>query len=299
MDPFDSSAPFRHHIRYMLNYAQALFLGLAQGVSELFPISSLGHSVLIPALLHWQVDQTNDGFLLFLVATHLATALVLAGFYWKEWMRILQAMWRSFVQRRIDAQDHLARLGWALVLGTVPAGLLGLLFEDALKKTLGAPRIVAFALLVNGLMLFFADRLQRGGKKRSSDRSADSTVVVSWWQAFVIGCWQCLALLPGFSRTGATMTGGLSTDLTYDDAAHVSFLLATPIILAASVLKLPELLTPDSASFVGPILVGAVCAACAAWVSVRFLTKYFQTKTLRPFAYYCLIVGIVCSVLLR
>jgi undecaprenyl-diphosphatase len=274
----------------MLTYLQAILLGALQGISELFPVSSLGHSVLVPSLLHWNLTQSNEVFVVFLVATHFATALVLFIFYRKDWMRIFAGMWRSLKAREISATDRDAKLGWMLVLGTVPAGILGLLFEDALKQTLAVPLIVSVALALNGLMLLGAEAL-----RKKQQQNGGTMATLGWKQSFLVGCAQCLALIPGFSRTGATITGGLLTGLSHEEAAHFSFLLATPIIGAAAVLKLPELAGEIQPGAVGPILCGCIAAALAAYIAVRFLTKYFETKKLTPFAIYCLVIGLACS----
>lgn len=280
----------------MLTPLQAMLMGLLQGVAELFPISSLGHIVILPELIGWKVDQHDPLFLSFIVATHLATALVLLGFYWQDWVRIVRGLFRSLQNRRIDSSDTYAKIGWLLVVSTIPAGVLGILFEEKLKDLFASPRPAALFLLLNGLLLLGAEFLRRRSP-RSDGQNDTHLAQMSWWSAVKIGLLQCLALLPGFSRTGATLSGGLLSNLSHESAARYSFLLATPIILAAAMLKIPELAfsTPQA---VGTIVLGALCAACSAYVAVRFLTKYLRTNTLVPFAIYCCIAGALASVIL-
>ncbi|MFM2330614.1 MAG: hypothetical protein RLZZ26_121 [Candidatus Parcubacteria bacterium] len=277
----------------MFTYFQAGILGLLQGVTELFPVSSLGHSVLLPPLLGWHIDQASSSFVSFIVLTHLATALVLLGFFWEDWVRIVRGIVRSLSERSIAVGDTYARLGWLIVASTIPAGLLGLLFEKKLTALFAAPKLVAGVLVLNGVVLYLAERLRR----RALEGAGDDAVIarLSWKQAIGVGLAQCFALIPGFSRTGLTMTGGLLSSLSHENAARYAFLLATPIILAAAVLKVPHLLV--GGVLVGESLFGALCAALAAYLSIRFLTKYFETKTLAPFALYCVIAGAVFFVL--
>ncbi len=279
-----------------MTYMQALIFGILQGATELFPVSSLGHSVLLPWVARWGIDQDDPLFLTFLVLTHTATALVLLLFFWRDWFRIVRGMGVSLRERVVAAHNPDGKLGWLLVVGTVPAGLLGLLFEEALKSLFAAPHFVSIVLVLNGIMLLGADALRRNKvvpPPASALESDRRLATLTWRQVITIGVLQCVALLPGFSRTGATITGGLLAELSYEDAARFSFLLATPIIGAASVLKLPELLTtPDARFLPGPMLVGALAAACTAYLSVRWLLRYFETKTLTPFGLYCCGVGL-------
>ncbi len=281
-----------------ISYLQAAVLGLIQGAAELFPVSSLGHSVIAPKLLGWDIQQNDDAFLTFLVATHLATALVLLGFFWRDWVRIVRGLWRSVLARELAPGDADARLGWLLVLGTIPAGLLGLALEHPLRRVFASPTSAAVFLFCNGLMLFAAERLRRGAPVRHDERMSDERIAreLTFRRAAGIGAAQSIALLPGFSRSGATMAGGLLAGLSNEDAARFSFLLATPIIGAAAVLKLPDLLGPQGDGLRGPALVGALCAAATAYLSVRFLVRFFETNRLTPFAIYCVVVGAVLSV---
>jgi undecaprenyl-diphosphatase len=280
-----------------ISYFQALVLGLLQGASELFPVSSLGHSVILPRLLGWDIHQNDDYFLTFLVATHLATALVLLGFFWRDWVRIVKGLGRSLRDREIAEDDSDARLGWLLVVATIPAGLLGLILEHALRSVFASPTSAAIFLFCNGLMLFGAERLRRHAPVRHDARRSDERIAreVDFGQAVAVGAAQAIALLPGFSRSGATMSGGLLVGLSNEDAARFSFLLATPIIGAAAALKLPDLAGSQGNGVRGPALVGALAAAVTAYLSVRFLVRFFETNRLTPFAIYCTVAGALCT----
>ncbi len=281
----------------MITYIQAILLGILQGISELFPVSSLGHSVIFPRLIGWNVHQDAPYFLTFLVATHLATAIVLFFFFWRDWERILGGMLRSLREREIKKDDADAKLAWLLIVGTIPAGVLGLLFEELFKKFFAVPQFAAFFLILNGFVLLGGEILRRRKFLATSD--SDSRIArTSWLQALGVGASQAIALIPGFSRTGATLVGGLLVGLSHEDAAKYSFLLATPVIGAAALLKLPELFTPVEKGIVGQTIVGALFAGVFAYFSVRFLTKYFKTNTLLPFAIYCFIMGIGSSLIL-
>ena len=277
-----------------ISYFQGAILGLLQGVAELFPVSSLGHSVILPQLLGWDIHQNAQYFLTFLVALHLATALVLLGFFWRDWVRIVKGLGRSLRDREITDTD--AKLGWLLVLGTIPAGILGLALQDYLRKLFASAEYASIFLALNGLMLYGAELLRRRAPVVAEDDDERIARTVGWWQAFTVGAAQAIALIPGFSRSGAAMGGGLLVGLSHKDAARFAFLLATPIILAAAVLKLPELAGSEGNGVRGPALVGALCAAFSAYLSVRFLMRYFETRTLMPFAIYCLCAGTACAV---
>jgi undecaprenyl-diphosphatase len=276
----------------MLSFRQAVILGILQGISELFPISSLGHSIILPALLGWAVDQKADYFLTFLVATHFATAAVLFLLYQDDWVRIIRGTLRSIWRRSLVA-DPDAKLGWLLAVGTIPAGAFGLLFQKHLQELFGSPTYVASFLILNGLLLYVAELLRARAKSVADIQDADQRIAaeVSWWQSARVGAMQVLALLPGFSRTGSTIAGGLIIGMAHEDALRYSFLLATPIIGAAAALKLPALFASRDAAAVETALLGAAGAAIASYLSVRFLTRYFRTRTLTPFAIYCLFSG--------
>jgi len=279
-----------------ISYFQAIVLGLLQGVSELFPISSLGHSVIFPSLFGWNIHQNDDYFITFLVATHLATAIVLFGFFWRDWMRILRGLGRSLRDRGIDPEDWDAKLGWLLVIGTIPAGILGLLLEHALRGLFASPQSASFFLMLNGLLLFGAEALRRRAPQTDEDDDKRISRQVSFPQSFVVGAAQAIALIPGFSRSGAAMGGGLMVGLSNKDAARFAFLLATPIIGAAALLKMPELFGSQGNGIRGQAFVASLCSALTAYLSVRFLMRYFETRTLIPFAIWCLAFGAACTI---
>lgn len=278
----------------MLTILQASILGAFQGVAELFPISSLGHSIVFPALVGWNINEHSTFFLAFLIATHFATALVLFIFFWKDWKRILMGIGRFARHRRIAPDDTSAKLGLLLIIGTVPAGLLGLLFEKQIRLVLIAPAITAFFIAMNGLLLFAAERLRKRAALRKTAANIDAHIArLSWKQAFAVGTMQALALIPGFSRTGASLAGGLWVGLSREDALRFSLLLATPIIGAAALLKLPELVLHGTTDMLSVAAVGAAAAAITSYISARLFTRYVHTKTntLTPFAIYCIIAG--------
>jgi undecaprenyl-diphosphatase len=271
-----------------ISYFQAIVLGLLQGVTEPFPVSSLGHAVVLPRLLGWDIHQNDDYFVTFLVATHLATAIVLFFIFFAEWRRILAGLWRSLRLREIAPGDVDARLGWLLVVGTIPAGILGLVLEHALRDLFASAISAAIFLMVNGVLLLIFERERRRAVARPAG--------LSFRQAAAVGTAQAAALVPGISRSGVTMGGGLLVGLSHEDAARYSFLLATPIIGAAALLKLPDLLGHKGDGVRGPALVAALCAAVATYFAVRFLLRYFETNKLSPFGYYCIGFGAICTV---
>jgi undecaprenyl-diphosphatase len=279
-----------------ISYFQGAMLGLLQGVSELFPVSSLGHSVILPRLVGWDIHQNDKFFITFLVATHLATALVLLLFFWRDWWRILKGLGRSLRDRGIAPDDPDAKLGWLLVVATIPAGILGLLLESKLRSVFASAQSAAIFLCLNGALLYGAELLRRRAPQMSEDDDVRIARQLSWRGAFLVGAAQALALIPGFSRSGATMAGGLLIGLSHKDAARFAFLLATPIIGAAAALKLPELAGPEGNGVRGPAVLGALCAAATAYVAVRFLMRYFETNTLTPFAVYCAAAGAAAAI---
>jgi undecaprenyl-diphosphatase len=277
-----------------ISYFQSVVLGLLQGVSELFPVSSLGHTVILPSLFGWDIHQDKPYFLTFLVALHLATAIVLLGFFWQDWVRIVKGLGRSLRDREITDPD--ARLGWLLVVATIPAGILGLLLQDYLRNLFASPEYASIFLALNGVMLYGAELLRRRAPVVAEDDDERIAKTVGWPQSVAVGAAQSIALIPGFSRSGAAMGGGLLVGLSHKDAARFAFLLATPIIFAAAVLKLPDLAGSQGNGVRGPALVGALCSALSAYLAVRFLMRYFETRTLIPFAVYCLCAGTACAV---
>jgi undecaprenyl-diphosphatase len=276
-----------------ISYLQAIILGAVQGVAEPFPISSLGHAVIVPKLLGWNIHQNDEFFLAFLVATHCATALVLFAFFWEDWKRIIAGFVRS-VRGQATPRDLDARLAWVIVVGTVPAGMLGLALEHKLRTLFASPTAAAAFLVANGVLLLAFERLRRR-PPRPGDYEGDADPRIArmgFKQALAIGTAQAAALIPGISRSGVTMGGGLLTGLSNEDAARYAFLLATPIIGAAGVLKLPELMGSAGDGVRGQALVGAIAAAVTTWLAVRFLLRYFETNRLSPFGVYCILAGL-------
>jgi undecaprenyl-diphosphatase len=324
-----------------LTYPEAIVVGLLQGVTELFPISSLGHSVLVPALIggRWASDLNltadKSPYLTFLVAVHVATAIALVVFFRRDWARVIVGLATSLRDRTIATPDQ--RLAWLLVVATIPVGLAGVALDHAVRSSLGKPVPASIFLILNGVVLAVAERLRRRTNPRQDQRrpipvrqspapahSARGQVYAasgytgdrqdrggvsaslgdhdalaadhrlagqSWTQALTIGAAQILALLPGFSRSGTTIAAGLLRGLTHEDAARFAFLLATPVIAGAALLKLPELAGPAGHGIIGQVIAGSLVAGVAAYLSLRFLTRYFETRTLNPFAIYCLIAG--------
>ena len=289
----------------MLSFFQAIVLGLLQGVTELFPVSSLGHSVILPQLLGWTdvvaaQSAAESYFLALLVGLHVATALALVAFYRDTWARIIRGVLTSLGTRRIDTPDQ--RLGWLLIVATIPAGLAGLLLEHSLRVVFAKPLAAAGFLVVNGLILLGGEWVRRRAGRRPAGHAhravPDSSRLDSlgYRVAATVGVAQAFALLPGISRSGITMVAGLVRGLDHEDSARFSFLLATPIILAAGLYKLPDLLGHNGDGVRPQILVGSVAAGLAAYLSVRFLTRYFTARTLTPFAIYCFVAGLLCVV---
>jgi undecaprenyl-diphosphatase len=280
-----------------ISYLQAIILGALQGISEPFPISSLGHAVLLPKLFGWNIHQNDDYFLSFLVATHCATALVLFIYFFQDWKRIWFGFLRS-VKGRATPDDGDARLAWIIIVGTIPAGILGLALEHKLRSLFASPTAAAIFLTVNGILLLAVERFRRR-PPRPGDGEGDGDERIAkmgFRQALGIGAAQALALIPGISRSGVTMGGGLLAGLSNEDAARFAFLLATPVIAAAGLLKLPELLGSTGDGVRGQALVGAIAAALTTWAAVKFLLSYFETNRLSPFGIYCICAGIFCLV---
>jgi undecaprenyl-diphosphatase len=283
----------------LISYFQAVILGLTQGIAEPFPISSLGHGVVLPRLAGWHIHQNDKFFLTFLVATHLGTALVLLGFFFKDWVRIVKGLWRSLAIREIREDDIDARLAWLLVGATIPVGIIGLLLETSLRKLFASAQLAALFLIVNGVALLLFERLRKR-QPAEGDYLGDGDeriAKLSWRQAIAVGVSQVAALVPGISRSGFSMGGGLLVGLSNEDAARFSFLLATPVIFAAAALKLPELLGTAGNGVRGPALVGGICAAVTTFFAVKFLLRFFQTNRLTPFGIYCIGLGGISSII--
>ena len=291
----------------MISYFQAIVIGLLQGVTELFPISSLGHSVLLPAWLGWDhivsAQSADESFYLaFVVALHVATALALLVHFRDEWRRIIGGFLRTLKTRRIQSADE--RMAWLLVVATIPAGLTGLALEHTLRTLFAKPLAAAFFLTVNGLVLLAGERVRRRAAvrdlvaapitvRREGGEQARRLDTLDFKEASVVGVAQIAALFAGISRSGITMVAGLARGLDHEDAARFSFLLATPIILAAGLYKVPDLAGHLGDGIRGQALAGAIAAGLAATLSVRFLLRFFQTRNLLPFASYCLAAGLI------
>jgi undecaprenyl-diphosphatase len=371
-----------------ITYAETGVVGLVQGVTELFPVSSLGHNVLIPALVggcwgkNLSVAAPESPYLAFIVGLHVATALALLIYFWRDWVRIIKGFFTSLGQiiapaagtGRWDLEPD-ERLAWLIILATIPVGLVGLKFEHAFRVIFGKPASAGMFLILNGLILIAGERFRRRASLAADDQAAaereHALTAASWsegravrtqeryyrddgrnrdydrdegydWfyrdegprqpeaggryrgearhasgrravrvaemddatasdqrlaamgpvQALVIGLAQILGLLAGISRDGATMVGGMARGLSREDAARFAFLLATPVILAAGALKIPDLMGPLGNGIRGQVVFGSVLSGIGAYLAVRFLTRYFQTRTLTPFGIYCLVAGL-------
>jgi undecaprenyl-diphosphatase len=314
-----------------LTYLQAAVVGLVQGVSELFPVSSLGHGVLIPALIGGQwaanlnIAASSSPYLAFIVGLHVATAAALLIYFWRDWVRIFRGLVSSIRYREVYTADE--KLAWMIILATIPVGIAGLALQKTFQTVFGQPRIAAAFLAVNGVILIAGERFRRQSSREADDetarqreyaemaavgrhsagpraeRQSEQVAVamsdgrlasLSYPQAMLIGSAQVLALMAGISRDGVAIVAGMFRGLSREDAGRFAFLLATPAILAAGLLKLPELFGPLGAGIHGQILLGSVLAGVGAYLSVRFLVKYLRTRTLTPFGVYCIMAGLAC-----
>jgi undecaprenyl-diphosphatase len=289
-----------------LSWFQTVLLGVLQGVSELFPVSSLGHIVLLPSLFGWhQVvaaqSDPESSWLAFVVLLHVGSALGLLVYFWRDWVAIIRAWLHTLVTRRVETPNE--RLAWLIIVGSIPAGVLGLAFEHPLRVALAKPESAAVFLMVNGVILLAAERLRkrsevrvlaaREGLNEDGGRRLDS---LEYREAGVVGLAQSTALIAGISREGVAMTAGLLRGLDHEDSARYAFLLATPIILAAGLFKLPDLTGPLGNGLRGQAVVAMVITGITALISVRFLMRYFKTRTLTPFGFYCLAFGAFMAV---
>ena len=335
-----------------LTYLEAAVVGLVQGVSELFPVSSLGHNVLIPALVggSWASDlnvaDANSPYLAFIVGMHVATAIALLIYFWRDWIRIIGGFFSSIRHREVQTRDQ--RMAWMIILATIPVGLVGVVADKPFREIFGKPIVAGVFLIINGVILYCGERFRPAssiradqeiaaqrqqalmpapagvrrqpvpagpGMARQARHASGQQAVrqeelvqavqaderlsrMGYLRALVIGSSQILALLAGISRDGITMVTGMSRGLSREDAARFAFLLATPVILAAGVLELPKLTGPEGNGIHGQILLGSILSGVGAYVSVRFLMRYFQTRTLTPFAIYCFVFGLLAVVYL-
>ncbi|MDA8248336.1 MAG: undecaprenyl-diphosphate phosphatase [Rhodospirillales bacterium] len=268
-----------------MNTLQAVLIAVLQGATELFPVSSLGHAVVVPSLLGWPLDQRAPSFLPFLVMLHLGTATALLLYFWRDWWALLLGVLGRAGTHHAGESRRVLGL---IVIATIPAVVLGFVLEKFFRTLFGAPLVAALVLAVNGLLLLFGERIRARGHRKLASLTAKD--------ALVIGIWQCSALVPGISRSGATIVGGLVRGIDHEGAAHFSFLIATPIILGATVLEVPKLLRAGMAP--GTFSLAAAAAAVAgvtAFLSTAFLMRYFRRNddwALNPFAYYCLVAGL-------
>lgn len=291
---------------------QTIFLALLQGVTELFPISSLGHTVIVPGLLPqlFPADfATNTAcggkscFLPLVTALHLGTSIALVIYFWRDWLQVIVTIFNS-IKRAEIRKDTEEWVGWLIIIGCIPGGLIGVALQDPLTKLFGSAIIAAGFLVVNGSILFVGEAMRKRAEAKLTFSSAKEREAsfrplssLSWKEALIVGCFQALALIPGISRSGSTMVGALGVRLSYEDAARYSFLLGTPLIGAAALLEVPQLLGQSAQTWL-IIIVGVVLSGVAAFLSTKFLTKYFETGRLTPFAIYCWAFGLIALGLL-
>jgi undecaprenyl-diphosphatase len=298
---------------HQLSYFHAIVIGLLQGVTELFPVSSLGHGVILPALFGWNdlvtpQSQSESFYLAFLVGLHVGTAVGLLVFYWRDWVRIIRAFFTTLRTRRATTPDE--RFAWLIIFATIPVGIVGLVFEHRLRVLFAKPLAASIFLTINGLLLLGGELVRRRTLASGGVRTKGAHVAVgddkaggfrhlatlSYPRGTAIGATQILALLAGISRSGITMVAGLVEGLDHEDAARYSFMLATPVILLAGLLKLPDLNGSLGDGVRYQTLVASICAGVAAWASARFLVRWFRTRTLWPFGVYCIAAGVACTI---
>ncbi|MCY0887679.1 MAG: undecaprenyl-diphosphate phosphatase [Alicyclobacillaceae bacterium] len=268
-----------------MHASQIYIYALVQGITELFPISSVGHAVILPYLFHWTHISGSKVFLPFIVMLHLGTALALLIYFWRDWVDLISSLWLKKPRER--------RILGLIVVATIPAAIVGKLLQHKFEELFPNALSASLFLIVNGFVLFLADRLRRR-------RTTKEVPQISYVQSFFIGLVQAFALIPGFSRSGITMTAGLGTGLSYEESARFSFLLATPIIAGAGILEVPKILKSHSTQMLHLGLVGGLLAGIVAFLSTAFLMRYFRThevKALRPFAWYCIGVGAIVAVM--
>ena len=328
-----------HHLTYL----EAVVTGLVQGVTELFPVSSLGHNVLIPALLggSWantlNVSDPNSPYLAFVVGLHVATAIAMIAYFWRDWLRIVRGFISSLRTRSVTTPDE--RLAWMIILATIPVGIAGLVLEHDFRVYFSKPILTALFLALNGVILLAGEQARKrrialdeqqsaagreaadremaaarpgagrhaAGQRAMKEQQASLAVQsdrrltqLGWLSAFGLGAAQIFALLPGISRDGIVMVCGMFRGLSRQDAARFSFLLSAPVILAAGVLKIPDLTGPLGAGVRGQVLVGSIVSGVGAYLALRFLVRYYSdsARTLTPFAIYCLAAGIGSAIYL-
>jgi undecaprenyl-diphosphatase len=286
----------------LITYGQAIVLGVLQGVTELFPISSLGHTVIFPNLFGWDnivrwQSQPESPWLAFVVMLHVGSAVGLLIYFWRTWVEVVVAFFHTLRKRKVETSTE--RLAWLIIVATIPVGILGVLLEHTVRVALAKPFAASCFLVVNGVILLAAERLRRRqevralaareGMKRDGGRRLDT---LEYREAGVVGLAQSTALIAGISRDGMAMSTGLVRGLDNEDAARFAFLLATPPILLAGLYKFGDLTGPLGAGIRGQAVVAAVAAAITAVFTVHFLMRYFKTRTLTPFGIYCIVFGL-------
>ena len=286
-----------------MNWWQALFMGLLQGATELFPVSSLGHAVLVPSLLHWDFKQSDPSFVPFLTLLHLGTASALLVLYRTQWVEIIRGFITASVRGRITSDSE--RLAMLILTGTLPAAILGVYFESRIKQFFASPYVAAGFLIANGLLMLGFEVLRRRTERKvaagaltreEQEERFNDAAHISFRAAAIVGACQALAFLPGISRSGVTIGGGLLAGLRHEEAARFSFLLATPVILGAGLIEVPQLFNGNTP--LAEYIAAAVLAGIAAYVSARFLLRYFRSGRLDPYGWYCMAAGLVSIALL-
>jgi undecaprenyl-diphosphatase len=278
-------------------------MGLLQGASELFPVSSLGHAVIVPSLLHWSFKQSDPSFVPFLVLLHLGTATALLILYRDQWVEIIRGFFTAAFRGQIRTDTE--RLAMLLLVGTIPAAILGVFLESRIKSLFASPYVAAGFLVVNGALMLGFELMRRRAERRApvatsgrieQEEQFAQAERISFRAAALVGACQALAFFPGISRSGVTIGGGLLAGLRHQEAARFSFLLATPVILGAGILEVPQLFSGGVP--VGEYLAAAVLSGLAAYASARFLLRYFRSGRLDPYGWYCIAAGLVSLALL-
>jgi undecaprenyl-diphosphatase len=274
-----------------MDFLHAVFFAILQGASELFPVSSLGHAVIVPALLHWNIDQAAPGFLPFLVMLHLGTAIGMMIYFWRDWLDML----RGVLGRGYAVEIALQRgMVLKLIAATIPAIIIGIIVRKPVQHLFASPSAASLFLIVNAGILLLGEKLRGRAGRRGEN--------LSYTDAVIIGMFQCLAFLPGISRSGAAIIGGLRRGISHEGSAKFAFLMGTPIILAASIVEIPKLLHGHEVhALFGIAFVAAFISGAVAFASTAFLMRYFRDHdawALKPFAYYCGVFGAVSFALL-
>ena len=284
-----------------MDTVDAFALAVLQGITELFPISSLGHAVVVPSLLGWSIDQHSASFLPFVVVLHVGTALALLLYFWRDWLFVAEGIF-GFRRRGSRAAAEARRLLGLIVIATLPAMAIGFVAEKFVRGLFASPFIAALFLIANGLLLLLGDRMRRRAGDSGEDGGEEPARALDWRSALAIGCWQCAAFVPGISRSGAAMVGGLFAGLHHSEAAHFSFLIATPIIAGAAVLEIPKLHALPGHGITATVVAAGIVAGITAFASIAFLMRYFRRHNfddaLVPFALYCGAFGAAAAIVL-